>query len=160
MPLPSCVFGALGAGQAAVSAFAPLSGGPSPGLFCAECLESWQRPRLQSPPSPLCQAARGEPRASEDPITGGESAALVWGPRTQSVVCCHFCRQFSDRWASQCGNNFQSLCQPLSLSTGRDAKGQHGPDLWVWAREGVRLEGTDSSTVSSFSQPQYKQKIS
>ena len=67
----------------------PSSGGPSPGLFCAECLESWEQARLRSPPSPLCQAARGEPRASEDSVAGGESAALVWGPRTQSVVCCH-----------------------------------------------------------------------
>lgn len=101
MPLLCCVFGAFGAGQAAVSAFGPLSGGPSPGLFCAVCLESWERARLRSLPLPLCQAARGEPRASEDSVTGGESAALVWGPRAQSVVCCHFCRQFSDRWASR-----------------------------------------------------------
>lgn len=144
------------------------AGSPSPGPrrgrlcpFCPVCLESLERVRLRSL-SAFCPSARWHmerPGHLRTQLTEAEDRWFSLGPGGSRAVCRHFCGQFSDRWPSQCGNNFQSFRQPLSLSPGRDAKGQGrdqsqgGLVLWVWAWEGVRLEGTGSSVVSSFMQP-------
>lgn len=130
-----------------------------PLLSCVS--ESLERVRLRSL-SAFCPSARWHmerPGHLRTQLTKAEDRWFSLGPGGSRAVCCHFCGQFSDRWTSQCGNNFQSFRQPLSLSPGHDAKGQgrdqsqRGPVLWVWAWEGVRLEGTGSSIVSSFMQP-------
>ena len=145
-----------------------LSPGPRRGRLCPfrpVCLESLEQVGLRSL-SAFCPSARRHmerPGRLSTQLTEAEERWFSLGPGGSRVVCRHFCEQFSDHWPSQCGNSFQSFCQPRFLSPGRDTLGQgrdqsqRGPVLWVWAREGVRLEGPHSSIVSSFMQPQSKQ---